>query len=31
MNNLIIYGSQDGTTKRYAEKFAAMMDFPVIS
>ena len=31
MNNLIIYGSQYGTTKRYAEKFAEMMDFPVIS
>ena len=27
MNNLIIYGSQYGTTKRYAEKFAEMMDF----
>ena len=31
MNTLIIYGSQYGTTKRYAEKFAEMMDFPVIS
>lgn len=31
MNTLIIYGSQYGTTKRYAEKFAEMTDFPVIS
>ena len=31
MNTLIIYGSQYGTTKRYAEKFAEMMHFPVVS
>ena len=31
MNTLIIYGSQYGTTKRYAEKFAQMTHFPVIS
>ena len=31
MNTLIIYGSQYGTTKRYAEKFAEMTDLPVIS
>ena len=31
MNTLIIYGSQYGTTKRYAEKFADMKHFPVIS
>ena len=31
MNNLIIYGSQYGTTKRYAEKFAEMTGFPIIS
>lgn len=31
MNTLIIYGSQHGTTKRYAEKFAEMTHFPVIS
>ena len=31
MNTLIIYGSQYGTTKRYAEKFAEMKHFPVIS
>lgn len=31
MNTLIIYGTQYGTTKRYAEKFAEMMDFSVIS
>ena len=30
MNTLIIYGSQYGTTKRYAEKFAEMVHFPVI-
>lgn len=30
MNTLIIYGSQYGTTKRYAEKFAAMTNFPVV-
>ena len=31
MNTLIIYGSQYGTTKRYAEKFAEMTHFPVVS
>ena len=31
MNTLIIYGSQYGTTKRYAEKFAEMTDVPIIS
>ena len=31
MNTLIIYGSQYGTTKRYAEKFAEMTHCPVIS
>lgn len=31
MNTLIIYGSQYGTTKQYAEKFAEMTGFPVIS
>ena len=31
MKSLIIYGSQYGTTKRYAEKFAEMTKFPVIS
>lgn len=31
MNTLIIYGSQYGTTKRYAEKFAEMTNFPVSS
>ena len=31
MNTLIVYGSQYGTTKRYAEKFAEMTHFPVIS
>ncbi len=31
MNTLIIYGSQYGTTKRYAEKFAEKTQFPVIS
>ena len=31
MNTLIIYGSQYGTTKRYAEKFAEMTHFPVTS
>ena len=30
MNTLIIYGSQYGTTKRYAEKFAETTHFPVI-
>ena len=31
MKSLIIYGSQYGTTKQYAEKFAEMTNFPVIS
>ncbi len=31
MNTLIIYGSQYGTTKRYAEKFAEMTHFPIVS
>ena len=31
MNTLIVYGSQYGTTKRYAEKFAEMTHFPVVS
>ena len=31
MKSLIIYGSQYGTTKRYAERFAEMTGFPVIS
>lgn len=31
MSTLIIYGSQYGTTKRYADKFAEMTGFPVIS
>ena len=31
MNNIILYGSQYGTAKRYAEKFAEMTYFPVIS
>lgn len=31
MKNLIIYGSQYGTTKRYEEKFAQMTGIPVIS
>ena len=31
MNTLIIYGSQYGTAKKYAEKFAEMTRFPVIS
>ena len=31
MNTLIIYGSQYGATKRYAEKFAEMTHFPVAS
>ncbi|BDF58955.1 flavodoxin [Christensenellaceae bacterium] len=30
MKTLIIYGSQYGTTKRYAEKFAEMTHFPVV-
>ena len=31
MNTLIIYGSQYGTTKQYAEKFADMTHFPIFS
>lgn len=31
MNTLIIYGSQYGTTKRYAEKFAEMTGFSVVN
>ncbi|WP_289782551.1 flavodoxin domain-containing protein, partial [Thomasclavelia cocleata] len=31
MNTLIIYGSQYGTTKRYAEKFSEMTHLPIIS
>ncbi len=31
MNTLIIYGSQYGTTKRYADKFAEMTKFPIIN
>ena len=31
MKELIIYGSQYGTTKRYAEKFAEMTNFPIVS
>ena len=31
MNTLIIYGSRYGTTRRYAEKFAEMTHFPIIS
>lgn len=31
MKDLIIYGSQYGTTKNYAEKFASMTGIPVIS
>lgn len=31
MNTLIIYGSQYGTTKRYAEKFAEISHFPIVS
>lgn len=30
MNTLIVYGSQYGTTKQYAERFAEMTRFPVI-
>ena len=29
MNTLIVYGSQYGTTKRYAEKFSEMTNLPV--
>lgn len=31
MNTLIVYGSQYGTTKKYAEKFSEMTDFPAVS
>ena len=31
MDTLIVYGSQYGTTKRYAEKFAEMTHFPIIN
>ena len=31
MNTLIIHGSRYGTTKRYAEKFAEITHFPIIS
>lgn len=31
MNTLIVYGSQYGTTKRYAERFSEMAHLPVIS
>lgn len=31
MKSLIVYGSEYGTTKRYAEKFAEMTDIPVVS
>lgn len=31
MNNLIIYGSQYGTTKRYAEKMSEMTGIPLIN
>lgn len=31
MNALIVYGSQYGTTKRYAEQFSEMINLPVIS
>lgn len=31
MNTLIVYGSQYGTTKRYAEKFAEITAFPSVS
>lgn len=31
MNALIVYGSQYGTTRRYAEKFSQMMNLPVTS
>lgn len=31
MNALIIYGSQYGTTKRYAEKFSEIANLPVIN
>ena len=31
MKSLIVYGSEYGTTKRYAVKFAEMTDIPVVS
>ena len=31
MNALIVYGSQYGTTKRYAEQLSEMINLPVIS
>ena len=31
MKKLIVYGTQYGTTKRYAEKFSEIMDIPCIS
>ena len=31
MKKLIVYGTQYGTTKRYAEKFSEIMDLPCIS
>ena len=31
MKTLIVYGSQYGTAKRYAEKFSQMTDIPVTS
>lgn len=31
MKKLIVYGTQYGTTKRYAEKFSEIMDTPCIS
>lgn len=31
MNTLIVYGSQYGTTKRYAEKFSEMTNLPIAS
>ena len=31
MEKLIVYGSQYGTTKRYAEKFSEMTGLPCLS
>ena len=31
MKKLIVYGTQYGTTKRYAEKFSEIMDLPCMS
>ena len=31
MNSLIVYGSQYGTTKKYAEKFAEMTNLPILN